>query len=83
LLGNDATRTEAVDIIRSLVDEVRFRPIAGDGLEVRLVGDLARMVHLAEQSNENSPISGAVHEEFAGSVKLVAGIGFEPMTFRL
>jgi hypothetical protein len=31
------------------------------------------MVHLAQNSNEDSPVSGAVHDEFARSVKVVAG----------
>jgi site-specific DNA recombinase len=83
LLESDATRTEAVEIIRSLVDQVTFRLTADDALEIELVGDLARMVHLAQNSSENSPIAGAVHEEFACSVKVVAGVGFEPTTFRL
>ena len=82
LLESDATRTEAVEIIRSLVDQVIFRPTAEAGLEIELVGDIAKMVHLAH-SNENSLISGAVHDEFARSVKVVAGVGFEPTTFRL
>ena len=73
LLENDATRTEAVEIIRSLVDQVIFRPTAEAGLEVELVGDIARMVHLAQNSNQDSPVSGAVHDEFARSVKVVAG----------
>ncbi len=59
-----------------------FRLTADDALEIELVGDLARMVHLAQNSSENSPIAGAVHEEFACSVKVVAGVGFEPTTFR-
>jgi hypothetical protein len=56
-----------------MVDEVRFRLVVGDGPEISLVGDLARMVHFARQATENSPISGAVHEEFACSVKVVEG----------
>ena len=86
LLGSEATRMEAVEIIRSLIDHVTFRSSSDDTLEISLVGDLARMVHLAQQpseDNENSPIAGAVHEEFACSVKVVAGTGFEPVTFRL
>jgi site-specific DNA recombinase len=84
VLESDATRTEAVEIIRSLVDKVIFRstPEAG-GLEVELVGDIAGMVHLAQKSNKNSPVSRAVHDEFTRSVKVVAGVGFEPTTFRL
>ena len=83
LLESDATRTEAIEIIRSLVDQVIFRPTAEAGLEVELVGDIAGMVHLAQNSNENSPVSGAVHDKFTRSVKVVAGVGFEPTTFRL
>jgi site-specific DNA recombinase len=83
LLESDGTRTEAVEIIRSLVDQVTFRPTADDALEIELVGHLARMVHLAQNPSENSPIAGAVPEEFASSVKVVAGVGFEPTTFRL
>jgi hypothetical protein len=34
------------------------------------------MVRLAQNSNENSPGSGAVHDEFVRSVKVVAGARF-------
>ncbi|MGE0037739.1 MAG: recombinase family protein [Xanthobacteraceae bacterium] len=83
LLECDATRTEATEIIRSLVEQVIFRPTAEAALEVELVGDIAGMIHLAQTSKENSPVSRAVHDEFARSVKMVAGVGFEPTTFRL
>ena len=83
LLESDATRIEAVAIIRSLVEKVIFRPIPEAGLEIELVGDIAGMVHLAQNANENSPVSGVVHDEFTRSVKVVAGVGFEPTTFRL
>ena len=62
LLDNDATRTEAIEIIRSLVDQVIFRAADGGGIEVELVGNIARMIDLARKSNENSPVSGAVHD---------------------
>jgi site-specific DNA recombinase len=83
LLANDATRTEAIEIIRSLIDAVTFRPGSGSQLEIELVGDLAQMVHLAQAPTGNGPVSGAVHDEFARSIKVVAGVGFEPTTFRL
>ena len=66
-----------------MVDQATLRLTADDALEIELVGGLARMVHLAQNSSVNSPIAGAVHEEFACSVKVVAGVGFEPTTFRL
>jgi hypothetical protein len=34
LLEDDATRSEAVEVIRSLIDQVIFRPTANAGLEV-------------------------------------------------
>jgi site-specific DNA recombinase len=83
LLANDATRTEAVEIIRSLIDTVTFRLGPGSQLEIELVGDLAQIVHLAQAPSGNGPVSGAVAEEFARSIKVVAGVGFEPTTFRL
>ena len=57
LLANDATRTEAIEIIRSLIDTVTFRPGPNSRLEIELVGDLAQMVHLAQ--NGNGPVPGA------------------------
>jgi site-specific DNA recombinase len=81
LLGSEATRTEAVEIIHSLIEKVTFRPTSsGRTLEIILFGDLARMVHLAQQPDGSNSIAEAVHEEFACSVKVVAGAGFEPAT---
>jgi hypothetical protein len=75
-LAARATRTEALEIIRSLIDQVIFRPAAEGGLEVELVGELASMVHLAQHTGGGAPTRWAVHEEFARSVKVVAGAGF-------
>jgi site-specific DNA recombinase len=83
LLGNEATRTDAIEIIRSLIDTVTFRPGPDAQLEIELVGDLAQMVRLAQNPAGNGPVSGAVHDEFSRSIKVVAGVGFEPTTFRL
>jgi hypothetical protein len=62
-----------VEIICSLVDQVIFRPTAEAGLEVEL---------LAQNSNEDSPVSGAVHDEFARSVKVVAGGTIRTYSFK-
>jgi hypothetical protein len=58
LLENDVSRTEAVEIIGSLVDQVTFRPTADGSLEIELVGHLARMVYLAKNSSENNDMAG-------------------------
>jgi site-specific DNA recombinase len=83
LLESEVTRTEAIEIIRSLVDQVIFRPKPQASLEIELVGDIAAMVRLAQNSDPDWPVAQAVHDEFARSVKVVAGVGFEPTTFRL
>ena len=82
LLANKDTQTEAVQVLRSLVDQVVLQPKDG-ALEVELIGDIAKMVLVAQQNLNNSPPSRAVHDEFARSVKVVAGTRFELMTFRL
>ena len=45
-LNDEATRAEAADIIRSLVDEIRLTPVGGD-LRVDLKGALAGILALA------------------------------------
>ena len=72
LLANKDTQTEAVQVLRSLVDQVVLQPKDG-ALEVELIGDIAKMVLVAQQNLNNSPPSRAVHDEFARSVKVVAG----------
>jgi site-specific DNA recombinase len=73
LLRDDTTRTEAIEIIRSLVDRVKFTPTADGGLEIELVGDLAGMVQLTQNPGKDRPAAAAVHDEFARSIKVVAG----------
>ena len=72
------TRAEAFELIRSLIDEIVLVPEGGE-LNVELKGDLAGILTLCSQSK--SP-SGLVPEGLE-QVKLVAGGGFEPPTFRL
>jgi len=80
------SRPEAMQILRGLVEAVRLRPV-GDGFEIELVGDIARMVELAQQAGGTNTTAAqegaAVSEAFVRSVKVVAGRGFEPLTFRL
>jgi hypothetical protein len=47
------------------------------GLEIELVGEIVRMVELGLGER------AALPAEAASSVKVVAGAGFEPATFRL
>ncbi len=76
-LSADDIRLEASDALRGLIDDVVIHPGA-DGTEVELVGDVARLSHWA--ANENS----RPDENLNGcSITVVAGTGFEPVTFRL
>lgn len=61
-----ATRDEAIGILRGLLERVTIIP-QRQGLEIELVGDLARMIALPEGSG------GASVAVFERSVKLVAG----------
>ncbi len=83
LLRQEGTRTEAVEIIRSLIDQVILRPSAEGGLEIELVGDLARMIEIALDDGGAGRKKTALPEGLRRSVKMVAGAGFEPATFRL
>jgi site-specific DNA recombinase len=88
-------RAEASDAVRSVIDRVVLTPdaMAPDGLAAALYGDLAMILTLAAQENtlssrRRSAESGTNKKlprtDVRGSLlSVVAGIGFEPMTFRL
>lgn len=81
-LGDDGHRAEAVEIIRSLVDKIVLHPLpegAAVPMAIDLHGHLAGILSLAAQTKK-PPRKGGDFSEFT---KVVAGIGFEPMTFRL
>jgi site-specific DNA recombinase len=75
LLSDEDSRQEAMEAIRSLVDRIEVRAGAKRGIcEVTLVGALAGILSFA--TNKNTTREG-------GTNLLVAGVGFEPTTFRL
>ena len=78
-LHDPATREEAFELIRSLIEEIRLVPDEGE-LRVELTGELAGILALAADSKKPGGLSAA---GLAEQIKMVAGIGFEPMTFRL
>ena len=79
-LSAPETRVEAVDIIRELVDRVELRPNKDGGLDAVLYGDLAAMLSAphSERRTANDPDRGS-----GSLLSVVAGRGFEPLTFRL
>ena len=80
-MNEPSRREEAAGIIRGLIDRIVLRPI-GEGrkkaLAIDLSGHLAGILLLAgaKRKEAGEPASDQ-------QIKLVAGIGFEPMTFRL
>ena len=73
-LNDEKTRLDAADCIRGLIEEIRLVPEQGK-LNIQLFGELAALINLANER----PRSGGT----GAQVTLVAGVGFEPTTFRL
>lgn len=73
-LADDETRTEALDILRSLIEVVLIHPIER-GYEIELVGEIANMVAVAVSADNKETVPGRaiLNAEELCSVKLVAG----------
>ena len=74
-LNEDSLRSEAAEIIRSLIGSIRLVPHT-DRLLIELEGELAAILAL---TNDKRPRP----ESRGRQITLVAGVGFEPTTFRL
>ena len=79
VLNREENRGEAADILRSLVDRIELRPNQQGKLEIDLYGDLAGILTLAAKKDRPLDQNGLSVQQ----VKVVAGVGFEPTTFRL
>ena len=79
-LDDEDTKSEAIELLRGLVTEVRLHPDedAKDGHAIELYRELAAILELSEPKQQKT-------RRFTGwvSVSVVAGVGFEPTTFRL
>ena len=75
----------ALETLRSLIERVVLHPAPqGErGFEIELVGEVAAMVALGADHKDRSRPETAGHDPFRSSIKVVAGAGFEPATFRL
>ena len=79
LLQNEATKHQATEIIRSLIETIVVSPTDQRGKSnVVLHGTLASILAYAHDTVQSGVVSSGV-----GRVLLVAGVGFEPTTFRL
>ncbi|WP_443024596.1 recombinase family protein [Sphingomonas sp. Leaf343] len=77
---DDALKAQAFERLRSLIEAVVLTPEDGD-LAIDLRGELASMLSLCAGA-ETQKASAVVTEEVL-QMKMVAGTGFEPVTFRL
>ena len=75
-LTDSTSSTEASNIIRSLLSEIRLVPENGK-LAIELVGELAGLLSLGHPEKRKG------RPEATCSTTVVAGAGFEPATFRL
>ena len=84
LLRQEDTRAEAMEVVRSLIERVMIHPGMEGKFEIELEGEIARMIELcldAELGTKKAKTT--LHDAERRSVKVVAGAGFEPTTFRL
>ncbi len=79
-LADPDIRDEAIEVLRGLIESVVVTH-GDDGWQVDLQGGIAALVALGMSKDKTPrPLSGS---EALCSVKVVAGTGFEPVTFRL
>jgi site-specific DNA recombinase len=83
-LNEDLTKAEAADLLRGLIDKVILRPSANapNGHEIELYGELGAILSLCGNglgTNAKTHVIGVGIMQ----VTMVAGTGFEPVTFRL
>ena len=77
-LNTPDTVADAAEAIRGLIEAVRLMPEEGE-LKIEIYGELAALITLSQEHKNKHPggdTSGV-------QVTLVAGVGFEPTTFRL
>ena len=76
-LNDEAVRTEAAEILSTLIESVTIYPNGEQGPEAEVVAKVSDLIAWATNDNA-APRGGA-----SCSMAVVAGTGFEPVTFRL
>ncbi|MCH8107704.1 MAG: hypothetical protein IIB30_05040 [Chloroflexi bacterium] len=78
LLTDETARPQAMELIRSMIEHIEVHAGKERGKpDVILVGALAQILAFTQQNNT------AASNGDGGRVLMVAGVGFEPTTFRL
>ncbi|MDE4100292.1 recombinase family protein [Phaeobacter gallaeciensis] len=84
LLNSEHHRSEASDLIRSMIEAIVLTPAEDrDGPIIDLVGDLAGILSIASERGSSSIVDDLSNLNPDECEALVAGAGFEPATFRL
>ncbi len=92
LLGDPQESRASLEIVRGLIDKIEVSPgQAGGAPVIMLTGELAAMLRLGLGEGDperriaarETALAASGSDMFCGSVKVVAGTGFEPVTFRL
>ncbi|MFN3315068.1 MAG: recombinase family protein, partial [Hyphomonas sp.] len=83
-LNDDDTRTEAADLLRGLIDRIILRPDADapKGHAIELFGELGAILSLCG-NGMGGHAKARTKSAGVRQVTMVAGTGFEPVTFRL
>ncbi|GFE64920.1 resolvase [Litoreibacter roseus] len=76
-LSDPALRQRAIEAIQDLIDHIKVTP-TNTGFDVELHGELGAIMEMADE-NERRPAGTSAGR----SLSVVAGVGFEPTTFRL
>jgi site-specific DNA recombinase len=63
-LDKPETQTEALEILRGLVERVVLHPVEGGGLEIELIGAIAAMVDLGANNKKADPEGAVVPEAY-------------------
>ena len=79
-LKTPEARADAAQSLRGLIDKIVLTP-ASDGYCIDLHGDLAGILTLASAVSDKTAV--AFGPSAVSQLSLVAGVGFEPTTFRL
>ena len=82
VLNDDAIKAEANEVIRGLIDKIVLIPaMDGSGLDAQLYGDLAAILTFCDTDDPKKQRPDS--EETGRQLSVVAGVGFEPTTFKL
>ncbi len=85
-LCRSETLRKVAETLRSIIEDINVRPLGRGAFEMELTGEIVNMIDLANVGigkGKTASEGAAVPDAYRSSVKVVAGAGFEPATFRL